>query len=270
MNISVHLSGHSYSIHIKEPIDISIPLRFNGPQPNTYGVMTAQSSAYMGKNFIGDTRRGGSCNFETHTLTPHCNGTHTECVGHISLERISLHRIFGELLIPSTLVSIEPENAEETAETYLPEKTNGDRIITAKKLYYELNAAPKDFLKALLIRTHPNDDSKKERNYETYPPPFFSLEAMDYITELGVEHLLVDIPSLDRDYDEGRLSAHHLFWAVPQGSHDVDPEACSVKTITEMIFVPNEIIDGKYFLNLQIPAFVADAAPSRPILFKPH
>ena len=35
-----------------------------------------------------------------------------------------------------------------------------------------------------------------------------------------------------------------------------------------MIFVDNNISDGSYLLNLQIPAFVADAAPSRPIIFK--
>ena len=40
------------------------------------------------------------------------------------------------------------------------------------------------------------------------------------------------------------------------------------KTITEMIFVDNHIEDGSYLLNLQIPAFVSDAAPSRPIIFK--
>ena len=35
-----------------------------------------------------------------------------------------------------------------------------------------------------------------------------------------------------------------------------------------MIFVENQISDGKYLLTIQIPAFVSDAAPSRPIIFE--
>ena len=34
-----------------------------------------------------------------------------------------------------------------------------------------------------------------------------------------------------------------------------------------MIYVPDCISDGSYLLNLQIPAFLSDAAPSRPILY---
>ncbi|MBL7961446.1 cyclase family protein [bacterium] len=270
MKLQIELSSKSYSIDLENPIDVSIPVLFNGPQPNTYGVPPAHSKTYEDKNFIGDTRRGGSCNFETCAITPHCNGTHTECAGHISLERISIHNTLRSLLIPSTLITVKPVNSSETSETYSPDKLKDDEIITAKSLFYKLNDAPKEFLKGLLIRTLPNDDSKKERNYKDVNAPFFSLEAMDYLDELGVDHLLVDMPSVDRAMDDGKLSAHHIFWAVPQGSHDVDPEAYSTKTITEMIFVPDEIADGNYLLNIQIPNFVADAAPSRPILYRIH
>ncbi|MCZ6716111.1 MAG: cyclase family protein, partial [Gammaproteobacteria bacterium] len=33
------------------------------------------------------------------------------------------------------------------------------------------------------------------------------------------------------------------------------------------IYVDNDIADGFYLLNLQVPPFVADAAPSRPRLY---
>ena len=39
-------------------------------------------------------------------------------------------------------------------------------------------------------------------------------------------------------------------------------------TITEMIFVNNEVKDGSYLLNLQIASFENDASPSKPILFE--
>ena len=35
---------------------------------------------------------------------------------------------------------------------------------------------------------------------------------MNYIVELGVKHLLVDFPSVDRLLDEGRLTCHNIFW----------------------------------------------------------
>jgi hypothetical protein len=55
---------------------------------------------------------------------------------------------------------------------------------------------------------------------------------------------------------------------MPEESHEVDPINHSMNTITEMIYVPNEVEDGQYVLDLQIPNFVADAAPSRPVLYK--
>ena len=96
-------------------------------------------------------------------------------------------------------------------------------------------------------------------------PSFFSIDAMEYIVSLGVEHLLVDTPSVDRLLDNGHLSAHNIFWETKD--KEFNPKTKN-KTITEMIFVSEEIQDGGYLLNLQIPAFVSDAAPSRPILYK--
>jgi hypothetical protein len=90
---------------------------------------------------------------------------------------------------------------------------------------------------------------------------------MRYLRELGVRHLLVDLPSVDREHDEGRLAAHRVFWEVEPDVHDV-PLPFSTRTITEMVFVDDEIDDGIYMLNLQLPAFQLDAAPSRPILYR--
>jgi len=96
-------------------------------------------------------------------------------------------------------------------------------------------------------------------------PAFFSTDAMKYIASLGVDHLLVDTPSVDRLLDDGHLSAHNIFWETK--GKEFNPNTQN-KTITEMIFVPSSLEDGAYLLNLQIPAFVSDAAPSRPIIYK--
>lgn len=269
MIITFEINSISYTADTSFPYIISIPLNFNSEQPNTYNVPKASSSAYEADGFIGDTRRGGGCNFENYRLITHCNGTHTECVGHISDERISVSKILNDIFFPATLITLEPEKASAASDTYIPAMNGSDIIITKNILEEKLRIADKNFLKAVIIRTLPNDSSKLNRNYMTELPPYFSIEAMEYISKLNVQHLLIDIPSVDRTFDEGKLTAHHIFWNVPIGSHDVDKADHSLKTITEMIYAEDDIIDGAYLLNIQIPDFTADAAPSRIVLYKP-
>ena len=115
-------------------------------------------------------------------------------------------------------------------------------------------------VEALIIRTKPNDHSKMQRQYSGTNFPYLTMGAMQRIVDAGVQHLLIDLPSVDREEDGGALAAHHLFWNVPA-------EPNFQKTITELIYVPNEISDGNYILNLQVSNFANDAAPSRPMLF---
>jgi arylformamidase len=268
LEISVKISGKSHTVNSNNPLDISIPLFFNGEQPNIYDADKASSKAVVLGTFIGDTRKGGSCNFEEIKFIPHCSGTHTECIGHISNERISINDILMDAFVPAVLITVEPESAPGSPDTYDPDKEEEDKLITSYDIRGGLKDFDKSFLNALIIKTLPNDDSKKGRKYMDNPPPFFSLEAMNYIKELGVKHLLVDIPSVDRAFDEGKLSAHHIYWNVKQGSHEIDMKNFSLNTITEMIYVPDDIKDGYYLLNLQIAAFKSDASPSRPLLYK--
>jgi hypothetical protein len=261
------MGERAWRLDLRHPLDLSIPLRFDGPQPNTYGVLLAHARAYEGGGFVGDVRRGGACNFETLTLTPHCNGTHTEGVGHLSVARIPVQPLPDAVFIPTTLVTVRPEPALTSPETYRPAKAPGDWFITRRALEAALREADPDFLRGLVIRTLPNDPSKQHRDYTAAPPPFCSLEAIAFLNEVGVEHLLVDVPSLDRLFDEGRLTAHHHFWGVPEGSHTVDPATASRKTITELVYADDALPDGLYLLTLQVAPFISDAAPSRPILF---
>ena len=242
--------------------DISIPLNFNGEQPNTYGVDIASSAPYKDGKFIGDTRKGGPCNFETYSFTPHCNGTHTECIGHITDERIDILSSLNDEMIPSTLVSVTPKN---TNENYTPDLNTVDLVITKEDLELQLKGVNPEFLKGVIIRTSPNSENKKSRDYMKETPSFFSIEAMEYLVSLGIQHLLVDTPSVDRLFDDGHLSAHNIFWETKGKAFNLNTQN---KTITEMIFAPDYLEDGAYLLNLQIPAFVSDAAPSRPILYK--
>lgn len=247
-------------------VDISIPLRFNEPQPNAYGVAPAVSSPVEAGDVIGDTRKGGSVNFERYTFIPHCSGTHTECLGHITHERISVRDCLQDVIVPAVLISAEPERLDD-----------GDMVITRSILEGSFwpprealtDVRATDTSLSLIVRTLPNDESKLTREYgETNTPPYFTTEAMEYIVECGFKHLLVDMPSIDRLFDDGKLSNHRIFWSVEQGSFEVNENSRVNSTITELIYVPNKVEGGEYLLNLQIAPFESDCAPSRPILLK--
>lgn len=254
---SIKVNGRTVEVDLSKPIDISIALHFNGPQPNAFAVDAAAAKA------IGDTRDGSSVNFEEYTLTPHCNGTHTECVGHITNERISVRDCLTDVFIPAVLISVEPEKF-------------GDDLVLSK-LAIESAVGDVGYVRAddtkapsaLIVRTLPNDTEKLTRKYgENCFAPYFTTDAMQFIVDCGFTHLLVDMPSIDRMFDEGKLLNHRIFWNVEPGSVDINPETRIHSTITELIYVPNEIPDGEFLLNLQIAPFESDAAPSRPILFK--
>jgi arylformamidase len=276
-----NLASYLASFDLLNPISLAIPLRFEGSQPNFYGVEKAAALPVQIGKLIGDTRRGGGCNFSQVKLIPHCNGTHTECVGHITHERISLAMCLKDVFMQALLISVFPEKASETDETY-PVLDKEDLLITKKRLKEALKRILSEqknkkttywskrvlLAKTLIVRTMPNDLSKQSRVYLEENPPFFSLEAIHYIRQQGFDHLIVDLPSIDRMRDEGKLLNHRFFWDVEPGSFEISSKTQIHNTITELAYIGNEIEDGEYLLNLQITAFELESSPSRPILFK--
>lgn len=248
--------------------DISIALGFDQTQPNFFAAPHAIEHTYAAGGFTGDVRRGGSCNCSTYTLTPHCNGTHTECVGHIVEERTSVTDVAADHLSLALLISTSPIDASTTNERSAPDPQAGDRLITRAQIEAAVGAAELPSDSALIVRTLPNDASKRSCNYSAGdPPPYFSAEAMHWIVRQGVRRLIVDLPSIDRCNDEGRLTAHRIFWGLPPGARSIAAAARPDATITELAFIDDLIPDGRYLLNLQVAPFATDAAPSRPILF---
>jgi hypothetical protein len=97
--------------------------------------------------------------------------------------------------------------------------------------------------------------------YSGNNPTYLESALGEFLASQNVKHLLVDLPSVDREEDGGALATHHAFWQYPQNTR-LDA------TISELIFVNNEIADGFYLLNLQIASFESDASPSKPVLYK--
>lgn len=254
----------------KQPagISLAIPLQFNGPQPNHFGAPPATAQAMQSGEFIGDVARDGSCNAEQVTLNPHCNGTHTETIGHIiedNNQQFAPYQVIQSPLVKAYVLTVQPTQNYQGNEIYTPVISDRDAVICQDML-----SGVHKYLqgvKAFIIRTLPNDDSKKWRQYgDKWQPPFFTHQAMQWlVNETDIEHLLVDMPSIDKMYDEGLLSNHRLFWQVDRQGRWLKGDQRH-KTITEMIYVPDEVVDGLYCLNLQVAAWQLNAVPSNPVL----
>ena len=252
MKTTISHIGQTFEIDLSKPIDISIPLTNTDANPIAWYIEKPEIEPVQFGNWIGKVSEGSSTNFNTIFFNPHGHGTHTECLGHITREFYSINQCLKKFFFTAELISISPEEIGE------------DRIITKSQIELVLNGKTPE---AIVIRTLPNLESKKHQNYSKTNPPYLAEEAATYIREIGIQHLLIDLPSVDREEDEGKLLAHKAFWNVKNVAK-LNPDARLSCTITEMIFVENEIQDGSYILNLQIASFENDASPSKPILYK--
>lgn len=228
--------------------DLSIPLINGENNVNAWYADQVKIEPVVAENFIGDVNQGGSVNFRNLFLNPHGNGTHTECVGHISKEFITINTCLKEFHFFGKIITVIPEPIDQFQGEYQ------DQIITQKGIEKALGKWSNE--QVLLIRTMPNSTDKLTRKYSGANPPYFSKEAIEFINDLGVEHLMVDLPSVDREVDEGKLVAHKTFWNYPENP-------LKHKTITELIFVPNHVKDGQYLIQMQIMSIENDASPSK-------
>jgi len=268
--VLVSLAGRRYRADLSDPLSIALPLDFDGVQPNHFGAPRAHAHPLADGGFVGDVRAGGTVNCEVLELVPHCNGTHTECVGHVTTDRIAVHEVLRGGLFVARLVSVRTESAAAAGETPDPDARAEEPVVTARALAAALQPLP-GAAEALVIRTLPNDAAKLGRRYAgEAPAPYLTVEAARALVAAGVRHLVVDLPSIDRAMDRGRLAAHRIFWGLPEGATRAHDATRRESTVTELAWIAPTIRDGWYLLDLQLPAFMSDAAPSRPLLYPAH
>lgn len=265
--VVLSFGGRRFAADLSDPLSLAMPLDFDGVQPNHFGAPPAHARPLEDGAFVGDVRAGGSVNCEVLALVPHCNGTHTECVGHLTSDRIAVHEVLRGGLFIARLLSVRAEPAAAAGETPDPDAGPGEPVITARALRAALAAFPGD-AEALVIRTLPNDAGKLSRRYRgEAPAAYLSPEAAAAIVAAGVRHLVVDLPSIDRAHDRGRLVAHRTFFGLAGDSRRAHDATRREATVTELAWIAPTVRDGWYLLDLQLPAFMSDAAPSRPILY---
>ncbi|HMU15082.1 MAG TPA: cyclase family protein [Flavobacteriales bacterium] len=247
--------GQRYRIALNDPIDLSLPLDPDAPGPLAWYAGAPRMEPVRDGAMVYAVAHGAAVNFRDVHFNPHAHGTHTEGVGHITHAVHPVGDVLTRYFFTAQLLSVSPE-----VQRYKDGLT--DQVITLQQLQAGLGGTRPE---ALVLRTLPNDYTKRTRIWSGQNPAYIEGVAAAWLRTIGIRHLLIDTPSVDRESDDGVLSAHHAFWDHPANT-DLE------RTITEMIFVPNEVHDGDYLLELQLPRFMNDAAPSRPVLYAllPH
>ena len=233
-------------INTSKPIDLSIELDAHDSSLKALGQGNPVIEPVRDGNFIGSVSEGGVVNFKNISFNPHAHITHTECCGHITKSFHSVNDGLKQFFFNSQLISIEPKFQNE------------DRVITLGQIQ---NIDLDKGIEAIILRTLPNNELKRNHSYTGTNPPYLDARIATYLISKGIEHVLVDLPSVDKEQDDGVLAFHHAFWEVPLNTN-------TERTITEFIFVPNSIQDGVFVLELQMSAFKNDACPSRPVIYR--
>ncbi|WP_282030436.1 cyclase family protein [Winogradskyella eximia] len=246
MLATIQYNSRKLQIDLSQPLDISIPITGKDSNVNAWylGPPKIEPETIDGETI--SVEQGAVVNFNTITFNPHSHGTHTETVGHITEKVYSINKCLTQFFFLAEVVTVAPE------------KLGDDYVISRKQLQFALGNKKRD---AIVIRTMPNTREKFSRQYSNTNPTYLLEDAAEYLKSKDVKHLLIDLPSVDKEQDEGELLAHNAFWNT-KGKLRLDA------TITEFIYVSNKIEDGMYMLNLQIAPFENDASPSKPVLYK--
>ena len=255
INITVKINDHTYQADLNAATLISLPLDFEGDQVNHFEVEKAAAKSYESGNYIANCAKGGACNVETVSIIPHCHGTHLETRGHIEEKPTPVTTLPHPGLLVAKLITTTPIKPINTKDQYRPPLEQVDRVITKDRL--EIDVKNDHQMDALIIRTNPNTEAKKTRRYTSeVPAAFFSTEAIEAISQLNIQHLLVDLPSVDRHHDEGMLSNHRIFWGKNQD-----------RTLTELCYIPDSCPDGYYLLNLNPLSWQLEAVPTQAVIY---
>jgi kynurenine formamidase len=276
---TVGSDGRDVDIDLGATVDLSVPIVFGKPDSRAFSLPAATSAAVEAGSFVGDVRRGGSCNCETHHLTPHADGTHTEGPGHLTAARSPVR--MSEPMCVALLVRVTPRPLGDVADDVSGNHRHDDLVVDDVSVRDAIDAAVQASTvapwlpapRALIIATG-SGAARRQARFSGQNPPYLTVDAAIAIRERGFMHLLVDLPSIDREDDGGLLAAHRAFFEVPIGlgadtatDTDTDTDTQPLpRTVTELIAVDDDVAVGLYALFLQVAPIEADAAPSRPVI----
>jgi len=243
---------------------LAIPLDPHGDQPSFFVSDRATAEPLREGDYVGSIRAGGSCNAEVIRYVPHSHGTHTECAGHILESASTVQQSIDQQPGLARVITVSGSSPWDSDDDY---HQPVERLICRDEIRAQLGSGNLDEYRAVVIRSLPNDPGKISRNYSEYPHyPVLSAQAVQWLAASKLPPLLIDMPSLDKADDQGKLANHRSWWGL-DGSGDIDAAFAATRSVTEMIFVPGHVEDGEYWLELQLSPIMSDACASRPVIY---
>lgn len=256
MRFELEISGKRWAVDTTRSIDLSIAVNCDkSTGAKAWYIDPPKKSPVRLGDWIGNVGQGGSVNFNDLMVNPHAHGTHTESLGHISPHQESVDGLLSEYFFETLVVSVTVAPNEGITRDMLQERIEDCQKHSDKGPGFWSRGS-----RALILRTLPNHRDKLTTNYDHIGWPYLMAEAADFLAEIGVQHLLIDTPSVDPEKDQGALLAHKAYWQWPDCPR-------IQATITEFIFVPDQVKDGAYLLELQTAPIVNDATFSRPLIY---
>lgn len=244
MKFTTVLDQQTFEFDLSQGIDISTT--FGEDDIQAWYLDPMQIEPVRTEHFTGSVAEGGSVNFRNIAFNPHGHGTHTECYGHISKEQdVYLKDCLKSFYFPAYLTT-------PLIITKMQEDGKEDHIVS------QIEPLPFKGIKAIILRTQ--KDGFQMGDYSNTNPCYMDAEIIPQLLDQGIEHLMIDQPSVDREEDGGALLAHHAFFGYPN-------EIRKNNTITELCKIAPEIQDGLYMVHISIFNMANDAVPSKITLY---
>lgn len=240
MKSTIQLDQKNYEFNLEEFHDISTTYGSDDIQAWYLDPLTI--SPVRSEAFTGSVAEGGSVNFRNISFNPHGHGTHTECYGHISKEQdVFLKDCLKSFYFPVWVLS--PDLEEEINE-------DGKKDLIVKSI----NLPQINGVKGLVIRTQ--SAGLEMKNYSDTNPCYLDANIIPSMIAFGIEHIMIDQPSVDREEDGGALAAHHAFFGYPDNIR-------SHHSISEICNITPDVKDGLYMAHISIFNIANDASPSK-------
>ena len=248
MKLSIALEHDQYRwTATGAPVDLSIPVNPHSGLPRAWYKGPATVEPVRSDNWVGSVAEGGAVNFRDITFNPHAHGTHTETREHIhdAFQPVDARARAAALpfLLPAYLIHAMPEHRGE------------DWVVPCAALD-KVDGALAQLKPLALVLKCTNSDVL--RDWSDTNPPYLEEGFAERLCQLGIDHLLIDLPSVDKEIDGGALRTHNAFFGSAASPR---PNA----TISELLCVPEGLQEGPGLLAMQVAPFVNDAAPSRPL-----
>ena len=250
MALRIELDHHGWTWKAEgQPVDLSVPVNPITGLPRAWYKGPAAAEPVRSDGWVGSVAEGGSVNFRDIHFNPHAHGTHTETREHVADEFQPIDALARSADLPFVMPALLI-NA-------LPESRGEDHVVPLSALDVVRDALQKWKPAAVILRC---TTGAVLTDWSDTNPPYLDAGFAQRLVDAGVEHLLLDLPSVDREIDGGVLRAHHAFFGA-------GTNARKGATISELLSVPMELSAGPGLLALQVSPFINDAAPSRPVFF---